>query len=404
MFYFSTTINVPVDDKNDEQVGKLKDIAIELTKGRKFPSIVGLLTHSRARKRDIYISANKVAAWSHDGLVLNVPAAEAESVQPAEGLLFLGRNIVDRQIVDLTGIRVVRVNDLQFGPVHGQMCLLAIDVSVAGLLRRLGLKMPSGRLFKPHLLEWNNAHLIGDKLQLQTGRDELVKLHPADIANLVEKMNVKQGSLLLRSLDQATAAKVMEEVSPHIQKMLIRNLGAERASAILEKMSMDELVDLIQLLPRMESQEIIEKLPARKDVNRVKKILEYDENTAGGLMTTEFISAHLDTPVSEVFEKIRRDSHQHRSIHFVYVTDEKRKYLGVASLRRLIIARQEQKIKEVMKRTKRTPVVNVRQSVMAVANVMTKYNLLSVAVVDNNRKLLGIVTVDDIMRCLVPKA
>ncbi|MBI5222491.1 MAG: magnesium transporter [Candidatus Magasanikbacteria bacterium] len=404
MFFFSTTINVPVEDKNDERVGKLKDIAIELTKGRKFPSIVGLLAQSRADKRDIYISADKVAAWSHDGLVLNVQIAEAESVKPADGLLFLGKGVVDRQIVDLGGIRVVRVNDLQFGPVHGQMCLLAIDVSAVGLLRRLGLKMPSGRLFKPRLLEWNNVHLIGDKLQLQTGRDELVKLHPADIANLVEKMNVKQGSLLLRSLDQATAAKVMEEIRPEIQKMLVRHLGAERAGSILERMSMDELVDLIQLLPRMESREILDKLPAQKDANRVKKILEYDENTAGGLMTVEFISAHLDTPISEVIEKIRRDSHQHHSIHFVYVTDDKRKYLGVASLRRLIIASPGQKIKEVMKRTKRTPVVNVEQSVAEVANVMTKYNLLSVAVVDNNRKLLGIVTVDDIMRCLMPKA
>lgn len=404
MFYFSTIINAPVEDKNDELVGKLKDIAIELAKGRKFPSIVGFLACNGGRNKEIYIGADKVAAWSHDGLVLNVLAAEAESARPADGLLFLGKGVVDRQIVDLSGIRVVRVNDLQFGPVRGQMCLLAIDVSITGLLRRLGLKMPAGRLFKPRLLEWGGVHLIGDKLQLETGRDELVKLHPADIANLVEGMNVKQGSLLLRSLDQATAAKVMEEVSPHIKKLLVRNLGAERTSAILEKMSMDELVDLIQLLPRMESQEIIEKLPAQKDVNRVKKILEYDENTAGGLMTTEFISAHLDTPVSEVFEKIRRDSHQHRSIHFVYVTDDNKKYLGVASLRRLIIARSEQKIKEVMKHTRRTPVVNVKQSLVEVANVMTKYNLLSVAVVDNNRKLLGIVTVDDIMRHLVPKA
>ncbi len=257
---------------------------------------------------------------------------------------------------------------------------------------------------KPHLLEWHNVHLIGDKLQLATGRDDLVRLHPADIANLVEKMNVKQGSQLLRSLDQATAAKVMEEVSPHIQKMLIRHLGADRASTILEKMSMDELVDLIQLLPSQESRDIIENLPIQKDVGKVKKILEYDEDTAGGLMTTEFLVAHPDTQVSDVIAQIRRDSHHHRAIHFVYVVDDKKHYLGVTSLRRIIVADPKQRIKEVMKRSRRTPVVNANQSVADIAAIMTKYNLLSVAVVDNNKKLLGIVTVDDIMRCLVPKA
>ena len=404
MFFFSTIINAPVQDKNDEPVGKLKDVAIELTKEKKFPSLVGFMVRNRKKKQAIYISADKVAAWSHDGLVLNTTVAEAESVQPKDGILFLGKHIVDKQIVDLAGVRVVRVNDLQFGPVQNQMCLLAIDVSTSGLLRRIGLRTPADGWLKPHLLEWNQAHLIGDRLQLSKGREDLVRLHPADIANIVEKLNIKQGSSLLRSLDKLTAAKVMEEVSPRIQKMLIQHLGSERAAVILEKMSMDELVDLIQLLPSRESQEIIEKLPAQKDIGKVKKILAYHENEAGGLMTTEFIAAQPHTTVSEVAEKIKRDSHQHRSIHFVYVVDEKKHYLGVASLRRLIIADPKQTIKSIMKRPRRTPVVNVKQKVMEVAAIMTKYNLLSVAVVDNNRKLLGVVTVDDIMRHLVPNA
>lgn len=402
MFYFSAIINTPVHDKDNELVGRLRDIAIDIKRGHKFPPLVGIVVKTRRGGQEIFIGVEDVAAWSNESVVLKKGQIEILEKQADENLVFLGKNILDKQIVDLSGVRVVRVNDLQFSQVQGVMSLLAIDVSNAGLLRRLGLKQIFG--LKPHLLEWRNIHLIGDKLQLATGREDLVKLHPADIANLVEKMNVKQGSQLLRSLDQATAAKVMEEVSPHIQKMMVRHLGAERASTILEKMSMDELVDLIQLLPSVESREIIEKLPAQKDVSRVKKILEYDEDTAGGLMTTEFISAHLETPISEVIEKIRRDSHQHRSIHFVYVIDDKKKYLGVASLRRIIIARPEQKIKEIMKRTKRTPVVKVEQSVREIANIITKYNLLSVAVVDKSHHLLGIVTVDDIMRHLVPNA
>lgn len=403
MLYFSSLIDAKVRDSNDEAIGKIVDIAIDASQDRQFPPIRGILARVKKGKR-IFVSADKITAWSHDGVSLKPGVAEFADEIPNGETLCVGKTIIDHQIVDLSGARVVRVNDLRFGPVRGAMCLLAIDVSASGLLRRLGLGGVFLKLFKPHFLEWTDVHFIGDQLKLQVGREKLVKLHAADIANIIEKLNVKQGSLLLSSLDQATAAKVLEEIRPDIQKIMVENLGIERATAIMEKMSMDELVDLIQLLPARKSREIIDKLPVEKNASRVKKILEYDEDTAGGLMTTEFISAHLDAPVSEIVEKIKRDSHYHRAIHFVYVVDDKRRYLGVTSLRRLIVADPSQKIKEIMKRSRRTPVVNVDQSLAEVASVMTKYNLLSVAVVDDNKKLLGIVTVDDIMRCLVPKA
>lgn len=403
MLYFSSLINAKVRDSNDEVVGKIADIAIETVGHREFPPLRGVLALMK-KKRMVFVDVDKISGWSHDGVLLKASITELTEEIPNGDTLWLGKSVIDHQIVDLSGARVVRVNDLQFGPVREAMCLLAIDVSTNGLMRRLGLGGVMLKPFKPHLLAWKNVHLIGDKLKLGVGRDNLVKLHAADIANIVEKLNLKQGSLLLSSLDQATAAKVLEEIKPSIQKIMVQSLGAERATTILSKMSMDELVDLIQLLPARESREIIDKLPVEKNISRVKKILEYDEDTAGGLMTTEFISAHMDTTVAEVMNQIKRDSQHHRSIHFVYVTDDKKRILGVVSLRRLILANGEQKIKEIAKGIKRAPVVNVEQGVAEIAAIMTKYNLLSVAVVDHTKKLLGIVTVDDIMRCLVPKA
>jgi len=402
MLYFSGLINTKVRDNADEVVGEVKDIAIDIQKHKDFPQLFGVLVKQK-KHEPIFVDHTKISIWSHGEVALKCSLIEAESPMPNGNALFLGKSIIDHQIVDITGARVVRVNDLQFGPVREIMSLLAIDVSNSGLFRRLGLHFIADRM-KPHLLQWKNIHLIGDKIKLGVGRENLVKLHAADIANIVEKLNLKQGSQLLSSLDQATAAKVLEEISPDIQKILVQNLGIDRATTILEKMSMDELVDLIQLLPARESREIIEKLPIEKDVSRVKKILEYDEDTAGGLMTTEFIKAHMDTTVSEVMQQIKRDSFQHRSIHFVYVIDDKHRMLGVISLRRLILADGNIQVKHITKGIKHAPVVNVNQTVAEIATIMTKYNLLSVAVVDDNKKLLGIVTVDDIMRCLVPKA
>lgn len=404
MFYFSTIINKRVHDKNDEVLGELSDIVVE-TNRKNYPPVVGITVRDRKNKRDWFVPAVKVASWSTDAVVLNCNKLEAVSDVPNKPeLLLLRKNIVDRQIVDLSGVKVVRVNDLQFGPVHGVTSLLAIDVSTSGLLRRLGFKRPVINLFNPHLLEWKDVHLIGDKLQLAIGKSELIKLHPADIANVVERLNLKQGSQLLKSLDEATAAKVMEEIQPEIQKLLVQHLGVERSADIMSKMSMDELVDLIQLLPAREARKIIDGLPINKDVSRVKKILEYDEDTAGGLMTTEYVTAMPDMSIAEVKEKIKHVSPHHRSIYFIYVVSEDGKFHGVVSLRRLLIADEEQKIKTLVKRIEKFPAVRPDTSMTRVAEVMTKYNLLSVAVVDRSGKMLGLVTIDDIMRCLLPKA
>jgi Mg/Co/Ni transporter MgtE len=246
--------------------------------------------------------------------------------------------------------------------------------------------------------------VVGDQLKFDINKDDLVKLHPADIANLLEKLNLKQGGSLLDSLDEVTAAKVLEEVQPEIQKILVQHLGTERAMDIIGKMSTDELVDLMQLLPGYESRKILENLPVSKDVKRVKKILQYDEDEAGGLMSTEYLTVVPEMTVKEAVEKIKKYSHQHRSIFFVYVLDNYGHYLGVVSLRRLIIADPHALVGDLMKRIKGIPGVKPHDEITTIASIMTKYNLLSVAVLDDDHKMLGAVTIDDIMRCLIPNA
>ena len=163
-------------------------------------------------------------------------------------------------------------------------------------------------------------------------------------------------------------------------------------------------MDLIQLLPARESRAIIENLPVHKDIPSMKKILEYDEDTAGGLMTTEYVTASPIDTIAVIKEKIRRVSNQHRSIYFVYIIDEKQRFMGVVSLRRLIVARDEENLKTFMKRIERFPAIRPETSLTELATMMTKYNLLSVSVVDKEQHLLGVVMIDDIMRCLLPKA
>lgn len=405
MLFFSTIRGASVRDNVEEVVGKVIDILVKTDPDREFPPVIGIVVKNGGKEK--FVPIEYVESWGAGEIELNRKISEAAAKAPEDGhTVSLVNSVIDKQIVDLDGMRVVRVNDLQFGRVQQAMCLISIDVSTRGILRRLGFRAHVlNHIFKPHFLEWKNVKLMDNKLYLSTGAKEIVKLHPADIANLIEKMNVYQGSTLLQSLDPTVAARVLEEIQPDIKKLLVKHLGVERTAVLMGKMSVDELVDLIQLFPGRESREILGKLPLDSKTQKVKKIMEYDEDTAGGLMTTEYLSASQDMTVEQVVEEIRRVSHLHHSIQFIYIVDADGHFLGVVSLRTLIIADRKKFIREIMKkRTKKLPTVKANHPLESLAALMTKYNLFSVAVLDSDKKLIGVVTVDDIMRRLVPMA
>ncbi|TAN34057.1 magnesium transporter [Patescibacteria group bacterium] len=403
MLFFSNLLNAKVYDQADEVVGRVADVAIKMDGEKKYPPVAGVVV--RAKKQDFFVTAVNVESYGKEELVLRKGLADvSEPVPQKNGHVFLRKTVLDKQIVDLEGARVVRVNDLELGMIGNTMSLVAIEIGPRGLLRRLGInKLDFLNIFKSKLLDWQNVHVVGDTVRLSLGAQNLVKLHPADIANIIEKLNLNQGSLLLQSLDQKTAAQVLEEIEPEIQKLLVQYLGPERAASVMDKMSMDELVDLIQMLPARKSQEIMSKLPADAKLTKMKKVLEYDEDTAGGLMSAEYITAGPDSTVEQVIEEIKRVSDSHRSVYFIYVVDDKGKFLGVASLRRLLVADKLRPLKELMRKKDKIQTVKPYYDVLRVASIMTKYNLMSVAVLEEG-KLLGVVTVDDVMRHFLPKA
>lgn len=404
MLFFSTILGGQVRDQADELVGKIYDMVIKFD-NEGFPSVFGVLCTGTDKNKRV-IPVKYVETFGKNYITLKNIIAEVELVvlgEKEKDLVFLRETVLDRQIVDMAGVRVVRVNDLQFGMVQGILCLVAIDIGKLGILRRLG--MGNWWLFKflqPELLEWKNVRLVGDKLQLSMSGKELVKLHPADIANIIEKLNLNQGSELLQVLDKKTAALVLEELEPELQKVLVQNLGPERAASVMQKMSIDELVDLIQMLPDYKSKEILQNLPSDSK-QKVRKILEYNEDTAGGLMTTEYISAFLDATVESVIENIKQSYHMHRGIYFVYITDEHGLFKGVVSVRKLLVSEKDHAMRDLIDSENKTT-ARVEQTVSDIATLMTKYNLTALAVLDDDRRLIGVITVDDVMRHFVPHA
>lgn len=402
MLFLSKIVNSAVRDQADNLVGKLVDVLIESEKDQNHPPVYGVIVKPSKSKEFKFIKRKDIESFTKTEVIVKKSLSEiALDVPEDRNLIKLKETVLDRQIVDMEGIRVVRVNDLQFGYIKDVVCLVAIDIGQAGILRRLG---PGAKIGKKELVEWKDVRLFADKIQLSTSVKDITKLHPADVANLIEGMNLNQGSMLLESMDEITAARVLEEIEPEIQKILVEKLGPERASTVMQKMSVDELVDLIQLLPDRESKEILEELPSDTKKQHVKKILEYDEDEAGGLMTTEYLAAYPEDTAKEVVSTIRRINHMHNSIYFIYIIDRTDIFKGVVSLRRLMLAEETKTMKELMKSGRKIPTAKVDDELLEVASLITKYNLYSAAVLDDKSRLLGIVTVDDVMRHFVPNA
>jgi magnesium transporter len=405
MPYISELLNNKIYDSSDATVGKLQDILIN-PKEASFAPLEFLVIKTRNGETK-FVPYEFVANFDSSRIVLKnlFNGIALNSLPAGYQYVYLKKEILDRQIVDVAGTRVVRVNDLRISVFENKMCVVGIDASFGGLLRRLGwagefLPVP----FKVNLIDWRQAKLLegSGPLQLNTASQQLGRLHPADLANIVEDLDVKYGSSLLASLDSVDAAKVLEEIDPTLQTVLVKYLGPQQAGKILAKMSSDELVDLVKTLSAPEAANYLSQISGRAE--QLLKLSAYADNTAGGLMTPDYVSVLPEMTVADAMEEIRKLTPSMRSILYVYAVDKHGQLKGVVSLRRLIVASTDIKIKDLVKSLRRYDTLNAADEVPKIIKLMTKYNLYVAAVVDESQKMLGVVTIDDVMRQLFPSA
>ncbi|MFA6490776.1 MAG: CBS domain-containing protein [Candidatus Magasanikbacteria bacterium] len=403
MIYLSEILNVSVKDRSERVIGQLKDILIKPQSGTYAP-LYFLFIKNKKNKKEFFVPVEFVANFGKRWIALKHLEINIPAVTPENNYLWLAKEILDEQIVDTKGARVVRVNDLKVGPFEDKMCVLGIDVSFRGILRRLGLEwLDVFNLLPITLIDWRNAKQMNGKLQLTTVAEELKHLHPADLANIIEDLSIKQGSTLVDSLAPGAAAAVVEEMDPEIQTMIMHYLGPEKAADIVEKMSVDETVDLLKSLPEDEARRFLERLQTSKS-KKIEHLFKYTEDSAGGIMTTDYVEAEPEWSVKMVIEEIKKLSTTLHSILYVYVVDKEDNLKGVISLRSLIISDHSELVKDVMKKMPEGSILKIDQKVNEIIRIMTKYNLYGAAVLDENEKMAGVVTLDDIMRFVDPNA
>ncbi|MCC6347858.1 MAG: magnesium transporter, partial [Nitrospirales bacterium] len=321
------------------------------------------------------------------------------------------RDILDRQIVDANGAKVVRANDLRLEGYEDDAVLVAVDVGMRGILRRLGVEHGSEELLRlfntsmPYnLISWNYIQHLKPKLHtitLTVPRQMLSELHPADIADLISQVSREEGVHLFRDLDIETAAEALSELQPEMQAQLLSAMDLEKAADIIEEMPPDEAADVLSDLPTEKAKEILEHIE-REEAEDIQELLAHEEDTAGGMMTTEYVAYPPDTLVRDAIDRFRKDGGEIESVYYVYVTDEREKLIGVTSLRELLLADPAAPLSGIMETKLKT--VPPEADEMVAAEIVSKYNLVALPVVDSKGCILGIVSVDDIIDRILPPA
>jgi magnesium transporter len=405
MLYLSQAIGRPVRDKLGEPIGTVADLIVAI--GDRYPPVTGIVVKTNGR--EIFLQWQAVASLDAAGATLQTTAIDISKFHQRPNEIRLKRDLMDRQIVDIDGRKVVRVNDLRLDEVDGALHLVAVDVGASGLLRRLGIEGPWRTLahgfhrdVPERYIDWEDVDPLERTIasvKLRVPHKGLAELHPADLATIMDQLSRNDRVGLISSLDDEAAADAIGEMEPETQVDILEDLEPERAADILEEMDPDEAADLVADLSDESRVEILG-LMEKDEADEVQELMTYGEDTAGGIMTTEFVAVPASLTAAQTIDRLRELEPDAETIYYVYVTDDDGKLVGVLSLRDLIVAKPSTCIATFM--YGEPVVVHTDAGQEEVTDIVARYNLLAVPVVDADGRLEGIVTVDDAIDTLLP--
>jgi magnesium transporter len=404
--FVADIIGKPVLDPRGEEIGRVRDVAVEA--GALFPRAVGLFLEKKKSAR--YLPWEDLAIFNRR--IISSRKMEKEVPEGTSGAehLRIVKDILDKQIVDINGAKVVRVNDVRLTEEGGAAYVTDVDVGMRGILRRLGIERRGDAFFETirhplrhQLISWQFIQPLEprlDRLTLSVSRDAVSDLHPADIAQIMSDLAPEERQDFFEKLDPETAAEALHELEPEIQADLITEMDKEQAADIIEQMPPDEAADVIADLPTEKAQELLQ-LMEKEEAQDIHELLHHEDDTAGGLMTNEYLAWPPGLTVAEALERFKAEAREIEHVYYIYVVEDE-KLLGVVGLRDLLTEDQGKRLAEVMHTKLKTAQAETGQE--TVAALISKYNLLALPVVDDEERLLGVVTVDDVVDLLLPPA
>ncbi len=407
-FALSDLLGRPVVDASGAVGGRVREVAIAPQEDR---SRIALLVVKTADGQRI-VGAAQLDRIDDHGFRASSRLAEWGTYTASEGLLLLERDLLDQQIIDINGRKVVRVNDAELvqdgSNGHVALRVFGVDVGARGAVRRLlrgivprAALRPLLERVPPKMIPWDFVDLIetdpARRVKLKISLEGLAKLHPADIADIVEDLAPAEREAVFETLDDEVAAEALEEVDPKMQVAIVNSLDSDKAADIVEEMNPDAAADLLGDLAPERSEEILQEMEP-EEREEVSELLEHEENTAAGRMTTDFVAVQATDKVADAIEQLRHFEGAMESVSHVWLVDADGKLVGAIPLSRLLLAPHDADLASLS--TERVISCPASAPQREVAEQFDKYNLLSLPVVDEHGVLKGVITADDVISLL----
>lgn len=405
-FYLSRILGNKVIADDGKVTGKLSDLLVDVNDVR--PKVIGAKIKTGGKTRILDYSLISILKQKGQYIIQCAQMKDFDGLN--ENTMFLVKHVLDKQIVDINGRKVVRANDLRMAILKDGTYTVAVDVGIDGLLRRIGAAKAVKNILKPFGLKVPSQFILWDEvasvdfspagIKLATEYSKLSPLHPSDLADIIEDYDRHTQVAIFTSLDEEKAADVLEELEPEAQLNVLSSLPVEKAADVLEKMPADEVVDILDEMEEEDAEKLLNEMEQTAAVE-IRELMGYPDNTAGSLMTIDYFSLHQDMTVGETLAELRRLKPEPDTIYYLYIVDDSEELIAVVSLRDIVISEPDTNLSAIMD----TDVIYVHDDdkVNELNEIINKYNLLSVPVVDKDKKMLGIVIINDVVDLLVRK-
>jgi len=408
--YISEILGRRVVDREGRPLGKVQDLVA--TSAQPYPAVRQLVVRLGSGERRVApVPAETLRRLGRRGCV-SIDLADLRELHLGPTDFLVGDLLLDKQIVDVQGAKVERVNDVHL-LLTDRVWLVHVDVGGTGLLRRLGFEEAVRRLgqlihrpLKDELISWKYVQPLGEMeepgrpIRLQVEHTRIRELHPGELADILEDLGKEERAMIAHSLGPEAMADALEEAEDQVQTSVISQLEPSVAADILEEMDPGEAADILGSLSDAHTEEIIAEVEAPERA-QLEQLIEYEEKTAAALMTPEFVSVPPETTVARTLEEVRRQAPEIEAIYYTYVLDPDGRLLGVTTLRSLMRAQPEQRVEEIME--KRLVTVTPEQELQEIAEVFQKYSFLGCPVVDADTRMLGVILIKHAFDDLLPE-
>ncbi|KEH99237.1 magnesium transporter [Clostridium massiliodielmoense] len=397
-FYLSQALHKSIYDEYNDCIGKIIDIYV--TAGDGYPKAIG---YKVKKGGEIYnYEFRNVEVYDDNGKII-IKVRGVKDIIPRAYSYLLSKQLLDKQIVDVNGKKVVRVNDLIMANITFDIRVIAVETGFLALSRRYGIERIIKFFYKifrkpiyDKTIMWDDVEsleMIDDSLKISVPYKKISELHPADIADILEEVDLKYRNKIFESLDEHLAADTLEEIEPEIQADILETMNQSKASRILSNMSNDEIADILEEVDEEMAEKLLMTLQS-DDEEKVRDLMRYEEETVGSVMNTDYVSFNVNITAIETIELLKEISPEEKISHYIYITDEKGKLQGVVSLRQLVFCDENKKIKDIMK----TEIIKLKddENIDKAITKFIKYDLITIPVIDVEEKLQGIVIINDI--------